>query len=486
MFNSIVQKLNKSFGSSNHDDSDNPKMSPKKRAFSNPDPNANIIHENVSPSKTDICSSVSDSKKPPVKKKKPCNLCKGAGCCVRCDMDDEWDNMLYCTNKSERKHLIHHSCDNLTPELIKHINQYYCPNCRSEGKFQVTFYKKTSSSKKKEIEEILNIKKGEEIEILPNSTEAVDNTTCKKAKDSQALTSKDVNLECPSKDCSNQINLENPSKTPSNLTLVQPVVPYPDSPPAKDLEGVQVSQALDNANDVDETGNTKESQESRSHKVSTLEEVSKGDTLSISSSSDDSLASEEFHKDSFLEAFPGQLPSKNRSISISSKTNSPIDASQPPNNDNPLHESNHGLNSQKNNDHVEFSSIWDVDNDGRSSSQTSSCFSPETQKNIEKEQNFILTIRSLAQKLQESNQEKKELKDIIEGQEKEIMSLQRENFKFELELDEAETVIASTETQLKDLKIKLKFTEEQLSESCKAYLPLNINEMYQFPPHGSL
>ena len=62
------------------------------------------------------------------------------------------------------------------------------------------------------------------------------------------------------------------------------------------------------------------------------------------------------------------------------------------------------------------------------------------------------------------------------------MSLQRENFKFELVLDKAETVIANTETQLNDLKKKLKLTEEQLNESCKAYLPLNPNEIYQVPP----
>ena len=147
MFNSIVQKLNKSFGGTNPDESE--KMSPKNRTSSNPEPNAKKSIENESPAKSNACISTSDPKESHPKRKKPCNLCKGAGCCVKCDMDDEWDNMLYCTNKSERKHLIHHSCDNLTPDLIKHINHYFCPNCRSEGKFQVTFYKKNQCCKEK-------------------------------------------------------------------------------------------------------------------------------------------------------------------------------------------------------------------------------------------------------------------------------------------------------------------------------------------------
>ena len=82
MFNSIVQKLNKSFGGTNPDESE--KMSPKNRTSSNPEPNAKNSIENESPAKSNACISTSDPKESHPKRKKPCNLCKGAGCCVKC------------------------------------------------------------------------------------------------------------------------------------------------------------------------------------------------------------------------------------------------------------------------------------------------------------------------------------------------------------------------------------------------------------------
>ena len=132
MFSSIVQKLNKSFGSAN---SDVTEASPNKMS-----PNSS------SPTSTDTSPI---NKDPPVKSKKPCNLCRGAGCCVLCDREDEWEDMVYCTNKTERRHLIHHSCDNLTPEIVKHIKQYFCPNCRLDGNFEITFKKKQVLQNKK-------------------------------------------------------------------------------------------------------------------------------------------------------------------------------------------------------------------------------------------------------------------------------------------------------------------------------------------------
>ena len=95
----------------------------------------------------------------PIKSKKPCKLCKGAGCCILCDRPDGWENMVYCSNKDDGLHLLHHSCDNLTPEMVKLIKNYYCPNCRADGQFEVTFYKKASAAKISEISDILNLEK---------------------------------------------------------------------------------------------------------------------------------------------------------------------------------------------------------------------------------------------------------------------------------------------------------------------------------------
>ena len=97
---------------------------------------------------------------PPEKPKPICKFCKGAGCCIQCDRDDGWEDMIWCANKAKGpKHgLLHYSCDNLTPEMVKFIKHYYCPNCRLDGVFQVTYYKKTSAAMKDEINNILNLK----------------------------------------------------------------------------------------------------------------------------------------------------------------------------------------------------------------------------------------------------------------------------------------------------------------------------------------
>ena len=163
----------------------------------------------------------------------------------------------------------------------------------------------------------------------------------------------------------------------------------------------------------------------------------------------DSSSDESFH-DSFLSEFPGQIP-----------------------------------NSPKNTDNSKLSEILDSDgDDSLGSSQTSSKFSTSFQNSLkEREKTLLNTIRSLAKKLQDENQEKTNLKNIIEGQEKEIISLQRDNFKIELELDEAETVIANTDLELKNTKTKLKFTEELLMESKNAIFPLNLGEIFKHQPH---
>ena len=116
MFQSVTNILNKSFGS-------NKSISPEKP-------------ENKMPTK------------------RPCKLCKGAGCCGLCDRDDAWDTMAYCSNLSQGRHLVHYSCDNLTPEIYRHMCRYYCPSCRLDN-HKVTFYKDTSQSKKQEILSLL-------------------------------------------------------------------------------------------------------------------------------------------------------------------------------------------------------------------------------------------------------------------------------------------------------------------------------------------
>ena len=57
--------------------------------------------------------------------------------------------MAYCSNSSLR-HLVHYSCDNLTPEIYRHMRRYYCPTCRLNN-HKITFYKETSQSKRQEI-----------------------------------------------------------------------------------------------------------------------------------------------------------------------------------------------------------------------------------------------------------------------------------------------------------------------------------------------
>ena len=51
-------------------------------------------------------------------------LSDGAGCCVLCDRPESWDNMMYCSNRRDRVHLLHYLCDNLSKELVRPIVKY--------------------------------------------------------------------------------------------------------------------------------------------------------------------------------------------------------------------------------------------------------------------------------------------------------------------------------------------------------------------------
>ena len=87
-----------------------------------------------------------------------CSVCKGQGCCTLCDRGDYWDDLVYCSNKN-CNHVAHYACcDNLSAETVKFIKHYYCPKCRLEGNFEVTFYAKTSAAKQNEIKNLLQIK----------------------------------------------------------------------------------------------------------------------------------------------------------------------------------------------------------------------------------------------------------------------------------------------------------------------------------------
>merc|ERR1711972_616824 len=86
------------------------------------------------------------------------SVCKGRGCCTLCDRGDYWDDLVYCSNKN-CNHVAHYACcDNLSAETVKFIKHYYCPKCRLEGNFEVTFYAKTSAAKQNEIKNLLQIK----------------------------------------------------------------------------------------------------------------------------------------------------------------------------------------------------------------------------------------------------------------------------------------------------------------------------------------
>merc|ERR1711972_408514 len=78
------------------------------------------------------------------------SVCKGRGCCTLCDRGDYWDDLVYCSNKN-CNHVAHYACcDNLSAETVKFIKHYYCPKCRLDGNFEVTFYAKTSAAKQNE------------------------------------------------------------------------------------------------------------------------------------------------------------------------------------------------------------------------------------------------------------------------------------------------------------------------------------------------
>ena len=134
-----------------------------------------VLSPDKSPQKTKTSSPKEISSQNETQKK-ICSLCKGAGCCVLCDRPDDWENMMYCSNRRERVHLLHHSCDNLSKELLRPIVKYYCPSCRLNPKNKITFKKDTSAAKRAEILDILIGSKPEN-PTLPEVIDQLGDTT---------------------------------------------------------------------------------------------------------------------------------------------------------------------------------------------------------------------------------------------------------------------------------------------------------------------
>ena len=77
---------------------------------------------------------------------------------------------------------------------------------------------------------------------------------------------------------------------------------------------------------------------------------------------------------------------------------------------------------------------------------------------------------------------KKHFESIIQGQEKEIMALSRENLKFQLELDEAEAVIKKVTTELDNIREEFNSLNKNFKEIKSLNIDITTNEMYEYPP----
>ena len=129
-----------------------------------------------------------------------------------------------------------------------------------------------------------------------------------------------------------------------------------------------------------------------------------------------------------------------------------------------------------NNEISPINSTLDKDSLGDSSSLSRTSSLSDKQEKAK----LIEIINVLTNKLQEENKEKRNMRKIIEGQEKEIMALNRENLKFELELDEAGAVISRTDLELKTVKEEYNMLDNQFKEL--KFLHVNPSEISQYNP----
>ena len=299
MLENLVQKLNKSLSSIK---SNSPEKTPPKQ---------NMLPEKPNP---------------------VCKACKGAGCCILCDKPDDWEDMLWCTNKAIGKHVIHYSCDNLTYEMQRSIKNYYCPKCRMDGKFQVTYYKKVSKAKITEIDEILmlknhsNVNFNDEIQSpyeasSPNNQKESGNgnemsvvarNNSKSSRSKSASTSDmghklsvdaNINKSSRSKSLSASISAcENTAAQPpiNNVELLAspPDGTILDSRISVDRESTPLSVNTENAV---KSPTTTKPESLPSPGQSSLGSISASDISTMTSSSTDGFT------DTFREAFPGQV-----------------------------------------------------------------------------------------------------------------------------------------------------------------------------------
>merc|ERR1711867_13668 len=68
-----------------------------------------------------------------------------------CNRPDDEENMVFCANETEKVHVLHLSCANITQTMARQVDKYYCPTCRLDPNNKITFEKKVTAAQKAEI-----------------------------------------------------------------------------------------------------------------------------------------------------------------------------------------------------------------------------------------------------------------------------------------------------------------------------------------------
>ena len=439
MFDNLVQKLNKSFSS----------------------------NKSNSPEKTESQVNI-----PPEKSKSTCKSCKGAGCCTLCDKEDEWEDMIWCANKEGGNHLLHYSCDNLTPELVRLIKVYYCPQCRLDENFQVLYYKKTSLAKKNEINKLLNLKQ----------TPTDPSKTTKKSKldynqstpQTGTLIEKSISVNDqgenshPDTNPNPDIPTEKPNASDaSSPTLNAKINEEVKSPSASDASSTMPHTNLENTPVVEKENLS----DSENDEVTSL---TASDASSATSSSDN-----ESFRDSFAEEFPGQVANDTIVLDSEKSPTQAFDKSTP------LVENKKSIckflalsgckytkHSKDDKMANEFYDESDVVHEG---------YPLDQKKLLSENKSLMNSVVALNQRLKNVNKEYVEAKTIVEKIKLEKDELLRDNFKLELELDEAVTIMNNKENELENKTIQFNIVESQCQEIIKTLI-IEPSEMYALTP----
>ena len=400
---------------------------------------AQILNKSVTSNKSN-----SPEKITPVE---PCKLCHGAGCCYLCENNDDWGIMVYCSNKKEN-HIVHQACDNLTEDLFKCICHYYCPKCRQDGNYKVTFYKRVGENKRNEIRNLLKIIprpviSAKNILNKPKLILGTVNQTLEESKKPKKP-EKDKFTETP------LINLE--PESPEDISIIITEVMEsllrgvsPEETIITDESGSESS--FNETSEEDDSfremfpGQTKYELSNHNLSIKSMDQSKK--SISIEGLSED---------DSFSKIFPEQTcnnytPSEEELLNVSLPNKTSKNLSKKP---------------------------VTPDNSSTSSQTSLSCFDSQEKAKL------IDLINVLTGKLRDEHEENTNLKNIIQGQEREISELQRENLKFELELEEAEAVIGKTGLDLGEIKEKYESLDKVYKEL--KFLNINPSEAYEHPP----